>query len=237
MRFFVDNSGGPKTAIRIKILQFCIMLQVTAFVFNPFAENTYIVSNERNSCIIFDPGMYNATEQMALSEHIKKMGLKPKYLINTHCHIDHIMGNTYISETYSLPLKAHKLEKQILELGTQSAMLYGLDYHPSVPISEFIDENDVFRLEDDELKIFFTPGHSPGSLSFYSSENKFLISGDVLFKNSIGRTDLPGGDYDTLISSIKKELMGLPDETVVYSGHGPATRIGDERMFNPFLNA
>jgi hydroxyacylglutathione hydrolase len=211
------------------------MLKVHAFAFNPFSENTYIVSDELGNCILFDPGMYNAHEQMVLVNFIKENKLKPQYLINTHCHIDHIMGNTFISETYGLSLHAHTLETPILNMGKASATMYGLNYQESVGIGQCIDEKDVIILGKHQLQILFTPGHSPGSLSFYSAESGFAIVGDVLFKNSIGRTDLPGGDYDTLIHSIKSQLFALPDNTIIYNGHGPATEIGYEKLYNPFL--
>lgn len=213
------------------------MLQVTSFTFNPFSENMYVISNERKECIIFDPGMYDAHDQQELDNFIRRAGLKPKYLINTHCHIDHILGNTYCAENYGLELLTHQKELGVLEMGKASAALYGLHYHESVIPSAFLDETQTIHLGEDELSILFTPGHSPGSLSFYSRHDRFLISGDVLFQNSIGRSDLPGGDFKTLLHSIHTRLLTLPDDTVVYSGHGPATSIGAERRHNPFLSA
>ena len=211
------------------------MLQDMSFTFGPFSENTYVLSNEHGECIIFDPGMYQSSEEQELERYLAASKLKPVLLINTHCHINHIMGNTYY-EKYGLCLQAHALEKQVLDMGTTSATLYGLNYNPSVPISEYLTENDSIVLGEDKLKILFTPGHSPGSLSFYSAKQNFVISGDVLFRNSIGRTDLPGGDYDTLINSIKTKLLTLPGDTTVYSGHGPSTTIEFEAASNPFLN-
>lgn len=212
------------------------MLKVETFTFNPFSENTYIVYDEQGNCILFDPGMYGAEDQMALDSFIQSNHLKPQYLINTHCHIDHIMGNTWASETYHLPLHAHKAEEKILNMGKISAIMYGLQYHESVPITVFIDEKDAIMLGKHRLDILFTPGHSPGSLSFYNAEAGFAIVGDVLFRGSIGRTDLPGGDFDTLIDSITGQLFTLPDKTVIYNGHGPYTDIATEKRYNPFLN-
>lgn len=212
------------------------MLQVQAFAFNPFSENTYVVYDENKHCIIFDPGMYDARDQMVFSRFINENELQPKYLVNTHCHIDHILGNTWVSETYGLELHAHRLEKSVLEMGLASASMYGLKYQASVPIKQFIDENDVIPLGKHNLSIRFTPGHSPGSLSFYDEVSEFAIVGDVLFRGSIGRTDLIGGDFDTLIHSIQTQLLSLPDHTVIYNGHGPSTTIGQERFSNPFLN-
>lgn len=211
------------------------MLQVEAFTFNPFSENTYVVYNEHGDAAIFDPGLYTAHDETAITQFIEEKGLKPAYLINTHCHIDHIFGNTYIAEKYGLELHAHQKEVPIIEMGTASATMYGLKYYPSVKIVHYIDENDTIILGKDRLDILFTPGHSPGSISFYNAEAGFVISGDVLFQGSIGRSDLPGGNHEVLLSSIRTELFTLPEHTVVYSGHGPATDIGTEKRFNPFF--
>ncbi|HEY1045636.1 MAG TPA: MBL fold metallo-hydrolase [Bacteroidia bacterium] len=211
------------------------MLQVQKFTFNPFSENTYVVYNETGDCIIFDPGLYNAHDEIELSQFIEHKELKPAYLINTHCHIDHIMGNEYISKKYGLELYAHKLEVDILKMGRTTALMYGLHYNPSPEIVHYIDENDVIQLGKESLKILFTPGHSPGSICFYSESSEFVISGDVLFRQSIGRSDLPGGKHETLVNSIKTQMYNLPDETIVYSGHGPETQIGYEKIYNPFV--
>ena len=211
------------------------MLNVHSFVFNPFQENTYIVYNEDKSCIIFDPGMYTATEEKIFNDFIVSNGLKPVHLINTHCHIDHIFGNAYCATTYNLPLQIHAMEQVILERGSLMASTYGLHYSESVKASVFLTEGQKITLGKDELDILFTPGHSPGSLSFFSRSGGFVISGDALFRESIGRTDLPGGDYATLIDAIRTKLFTLPDETVVYSGHGPSTDILHEKRHNPFL--
>lgn len=211
------------------------MLKVHHFTFNPFQENTYIIYNEEKRCIIIDPGMYNAQEEMMLDHYITSSGLQPEYLINTHCHIDHILGNTYCAQKYNLELQAHTLERSVMAMGLTSTSLYGLRYTESVPITVFIDENDTIRLGNETLKILFTPGHSPGSLSFYDEKAKFVIAGDALFRESIGRTDLPGGDHPTLLQAIREKLFTLPDETTVYSGHGPGTTIGHEKLYNPFL--
>jgi hydroxyacylglutathione hydrolase len=211
------------------------MLRVQSFTFNPFQENTYIVYNENNSCIIFDPGMYSATEEKVLHDFIRANQLKPTHLVNTHCHIDHIFGNSWCAGQFKLPLQTHRLEQQVLESGAISASLYGLNYTESVKASVFLEAGTTLNLDQDQLSILFTPGHSPGSLSFYSAEDGFVISGDALFYESIGRTDLPGGDYQTLIDAIQTQLLTLPESTTVYSGHGPATSIGHERHFNPFV--
>jgi len=212
------------------------MLNVHHFTFNPFQENTYIVYDEERRCIIIDPGMYNAQDEMILDSFITSAGLKPEYLVNTHCHIDHILGNTYCAQKYELKLHAHTLERSVMEMGRTSASLYGLKYTESVPISVFIDEKDSIKLAGGTLKILFTPGHSPGSLSFYDENSGFVIAGDALFRESIGRTDLPGGNHATLIQSISEKLFSLPDATTVYSGHGDSTTIGHEKLYNPFFS-
>jgi len=212
------------------------MLKIQSFTFNPFQENTYILYNDQKECVIIDPGMYTASEQIQLDAFIKENQLKPIQLINTHCHIDHIFGNNYCVNKYQLELFIHKNEIPVLESGLQTAKMYGLNYDESPMATQFIDESNVIKIGNETLSIIFTPGHSPGSLSFYSQSNQFVIVGDALFFQSIGRTDLPGGDYDTLIESIQNQLMVLPNETNVYSGHGSETTIGHEKLYNPFLN-
>lgn len=212
------------------------MLKIQSFTFNPFQENTYILYNDQKECVIIDPGMYTASEQNQLDAFIKENQLKPIQLINTHCHIDHIFGNNYCVNKYRLELFIHKKEIPVLESGLQTAKIYGLNYDESPMATQFIDESNVIKIGNETLSIIFTPGHSPGSLSFYSQSNQFVIVGDALFFQSIGRTDLPGGDYDTLIESIQNQLMILPNETTVYSGHGTETTIGHEKLYNPFLN-
>jgi hydroxyacylglutathione hydrolase len=212
------------------------MIQIKSFTFNPFQENTYILINENNECIIIDPGMYSASEQMELDSYITSNNLKPVMLINTHCHIDHIFGNNYCVNKYHLQLQSHEKEIEVLNSGLFTAKSYGLNYDPSPQIELFLKENQTIKFGDSTLKVLFTPGHSPGSISLYSEENHFVIVGDALFYQSIGRTDLPGGNHQTLIQSIESQLMTLPDKTSVMSGHGPMTNIGHERQFNPFLN-
>lgn len=211
------------------------MITVKKFTFNPFQENSYILYDESKKCVVFDPGMYDEAERHQLVDFIKNNGLEVEKLVNTHCHIDHILGNQFVSENYSVELEAHKLEEIVLEHGIVSANMYGINYAPSPKIKIFLSENEDFSFGNSTLQMFFCPGHSPGSLCFYSKEDNFIIAGDVLFFQSIGRTDLPGGDYDTLINSIKTNLWSLPDETKVYNGHGQETFIGYEKENNPFL--
>ncbi|MBS1761657.1 MAG: MBL fold metallo-hydrolase [Bacteroidetes bacterium] len=211
------------------------MLHIKSFEFSPIRENTYLVYNDAGECIIIDPGCYFDEEKQMLSDFIETNNLKPVKLVNTHCHLDHVFGNKYVSEKYNLPLHLHKLEERMLNLAPASGLMYNLPFDNYSGDFIFIDEGDTLTLGNDSFKIFHTPGHSEGSLTFYNEAGKFIISGDVLFQNSIGRSDLPGGDSDILLKSIKDKLLTLPDETIVYSGHGPTTTIGEERRSNPFL--
>lgn len=212
------------------------MTLVAKLTFNPFQENTYIVYDDTKECVIFDPGMYTAEERKNLLDFINEKELKPVRLINTHCHIDHVFGNNYIHQKYNLPLEIHKGELIVLEKVPEVCMRYGIPYSDPSPMpGEYIEEGDVIEFGNTKLEAIFTPGHSPASLSFHCKESAFIIAGDVLFRDSIGRTDLPGGDFNTLISSIKNKFFGLDDEIVVYPGHGPSTTIGYEKKNNPFL--
>ncbi len=211
------------------------MLQIKSFEFNPIQENTYILFNESKQAIIIDPGCYYDDEKDVLSSFIDKMGLKPEMLLNTHCHLDHIFGNKYVSEKYQLPLRIHPGEKIVLDDAPLRGLMFNLPFDNYNGNIEYIEEAEKIQLGKDVLKTLLTPGHSPASLSFYCEADEFIVSGDVLFKQSIGRTDLPGGDFDTLINSIQTKLFTLPDATKVYSGHGPVTSIGYEKRNNPFL--
>ena len=211
------------------------MLTVQRFTFNPVQENTYVVYNEKGQCCIIDPGCYFASEQQELKEFVQQNQLKPVLLLNTHCHLDHIFGNDFIHKTFGLPLHLHKLEKPVLNFGPAAGQLWELPFLNYDGELNFMEEDDLVSLGEDKLKVLFTPGHSPGHVSFYSSENKFILSGDVLFEGSVGRTDLPGGDFKVLEESIKTKLYTLPSDTVVYPGHGNTTTIGDEMKTNPYV--
>lgn len=211
------------------------MLNVQRFTFNAVQENTYIVYNDEKDCCIIDPGCYFATEEKAITDFVKENGLKPVYLLNTHCHLDHIFGNRFIHKTYGLILHLHPNEKAVLALGPASGNLWQMPFDNYDGELKFIDEGDVIQLGNEAFEILFTPGHSPGSICFYSKAHKFIISGDVLFNGSVGRTDLPGGSFDTLQQSIKTKLYMLPEDVIVYPGHGDSTTIGDEMKTNPFV--
>ncbi len=211
------------------------MLTVQPFTFNPLQENTYVVYNEKGHCCIIDPGCYFAAEEQALSDFITQKGLEPVYLLNTHCHLDHIFGNRFVHATFGLELYLNRSELPVLERGPASGQLWQLPFDNYEGPMHFLDEGDVVRIGDDELHVLFTPGHSPGSITFHCPGQKFVIAGDVLFQGSVGRTDLPGGSFDILQESIRTKLYNLPTDTIVYSGHGESTTIGDEQRDNPFV--
>ena len=211
------------------------MLTVQPFTFNPVQENTYVVYNEKGQCCIIDPGCYFASEEMELKKFIEDNQLKPIYLLNTHCHLDHIFGNRYVHKTFGLELHLHPLEKPVLEHGPASGQMFQLPFDNYDGPLHYLEEGDTIKIGEEVLDILFTPGHSPGSISFYSAAHKFLVSGDVLFEGSVGRTDLPGGSFEVLEQSIRTKLYTLPEDVIVYSGHGDSTTIGDEMKGNPFV--
>ena len=211
------------------------MLTVKGFVFSPVQENTYVLYNEAGECCIIDPGCYFSNERNELKDFISGKRLRPKYLLNTHCHLDHVFGNKFVYDTYQLKPHLHRLEKQVLDYAPLAGQLWNLPFDNYNGEVSYITENEVMRLGEDELKVLFAPGHSPGHVCFYCEAQGFVMGGDVLFRESIGRTDLPGGDFETLIASIRRELFTLPPETIVYPGHGPATTVGYEMENNPFM--
>ena len=213
-------------------------MKIKQLTFNPFQENTYIIWDDTKNCIIIDPGCYEEEERKNLVSFIEINEINPVKLINTHCHIDHILGNKFVSENWNIELHIHKLDLPLLENAGGIAQTYGFEKYEGSPYPQhFLKDGDLLKFGESKLEILFTPGHAPGHICLFSKEEKFIVAGDVLFNRSIGRTDLPGGDYDTLIDSIQKKLMVLEDETVVYCGHGPSTTIGKERETNPFLHS
>ena len=212
------------------------MLQIKSFVFSPIQENTYVLYNEFKECIIIDPGCYFDEEKDLLKTFIDENKLKPVLFLNTHCHLDHVFGNKFVSETYNLTLHLHEKEQQVLAFAPTSGLMYNMPFDNYTGNFLLLKEGDVINVGDDKLTVIETPGHSPGSVCFYCKKQNFVIGGDVLFQGSIGRTDLPGGNHQTLLDSIRLKLFVLPDETVVYNGHGSETSIGEEKKHNPFLN-
>lgn len=210
------------------------MIKVRVFTFNPVQENTYVLYNEQNKAIIIDPGCYFTAEHETLKKFIEDTRLEPVRLLNTHCHLDHVFGNKWVSETWNLELFLHPEEESVFRLAPSFGQQWGLPFDNYDGPLHFLHEGDSIMLGDDELKVLFAPGHSPGSVCFYCEKQAMLIGGDVLFRESIGRTDLPGGDHDVLLKSIREKLFVLPGNTTVYPGHGIPTTIGYEMEHNPF---
>ncbi len=210
------------------------MLNVAKFTFNPFQENTYVVHNG-SEAIVIDPGCSDASEEGALEGFLSDNALTPVRLVLTHAHIDHILGNAWVHKRYGLLPELHAADLPLLKGGPRQASMYGVPMSPSPDPERFIVEGDTIKLGADALTVLFVPGHAPGHIALFCEAQHFLIAGDVLFMNSIGRTDLPGGDTDTLLGSIREQLFPLGDEVKVYCGHGPDTTIGHEKRSNPFL--
>jgi len=210
-------------------------MKIAQLVFNSFSENTYVVYDETNEAIIIDPGMSTPEEEQKFIEFIEKNNLNPTKIVNTHCHIDHILGVDFLKTQYKIKLFANKDDEYLLENAIETAELFGIDLAQSPTIDEYVCETDTIQFGKSSLKIIEVPGHTSGHLAFYSEEDKFVLTGDVLFKDTIGRTDLPGGNLDQLLLNIKTKLLPLGDDFNVLPGHGPNTNIGTERINNPFL--
>ena len=210
------------------------MLQVKNFVFNAFEENTYVLFDETGDCVIIDPGCYDKEECAELADFIKTNSLSVKMLLNTHCHVDHVLGNFFVKDRYNVQLFIHELDLPVLKAATVYAPAYGLHQYTEAAPDLFLTDGEIIIFGNQSLKVLFVPGHAPGHIAFYSADSKIVIGGDVLFYQSVGRTDLPGGNYDVLIDSIHKKFFTLPDDVTVYPGHGPATTIGFEKKMNPF---
>ena len=209
-------------------------MTIKQFVFNAFSENTYVVYDNTGECIIIDPGCFDQDEKNELKQFISDNNLTVKKLVNTHCHVDHVLGNFFVKQTYGVNLYIHKEDLPTLKSNEVVAPLYGFQGFEQVSADEFLEENDEVKFGNSSLKVLFVPGHAPGHIALVNEQEKICISGDVLFQQSIGRTDLPGGDFDTLINSIHKKLFALPDDTKVFCGHGPVTNIGFEKLYNPY---
>lgn len=212
------------------------MLGLHKFTFNPFQENTWIIYSEQKNCIIIDPGCYSAEEKNTLKNFIDSHQLNPVKLINTHCHIDHVLGNRFVFDTWGLQPEIHSLELPLLKAVEQYGSMWGIHSDPQPEPLLSLSDGAVIELDGEILHQIFTPGHAPGEISLYHKGQQFLIAGDVLFYQSIGRTDLPGGDHATLLDTIRNRLFVLPDEVQVHPGHGPSTTIGHEKKNNPFVN-
>jgi len=209
-------------------------MQVKVFTFNPFQENTYLLYDETGEAVIIDPGCYEAHEQAALVDFVEQNNLKVVALWNTHCHVDHVLGNAFVKEKFGVKLHIHPEGESVLKSVENYAPAYGfVKYHPT-EADEFFAEGDTMTFGNQRLKVLFTPGHCPGHVVFYHEESAQCINGDVLFHEGIGRVDLPGGNASLLLERIKSQLFTLPEETVVHCGHGPSTTIGHEKENNPY---
>lgn len=211
------------------------MLKIKSFTFNPFQENTYVVYDESGKGVLIDPGCSDQSEQQELADFIESEGIQLTHLLNTHCHVDHVLGNAWAKDKYRLDLWIHPNEKSVLKSVEVYAPNYGFVDYRSTEADQFLKEGDEIKVGMETLKVLFVPGHAPGHVVFYHKPSKQGICGDTLFRGSIGRTDLPGGNHNLLLQKIKEVLFKLPHDAVMYPGHGPETTIGYEIMNNPFV--
>ena len=211
------------------------MITIQDFCFSAFQENTYVLYNEFKEAIIIDPGCYTRIEEKMLTDFIRKENLKPSLLLNTHCHLDHVFGNNYVSETYGLTAHIHPNEQIVLDRLPEAAAKWGAPTEAYKGPIQYIQEGEIIPLGNDAFKVLLTPGHSPGSVCFYHVEQDFMIGGDLIFKDGVGRTDLPGANPQDLIKSIRTQIFPLPDSLTIYSGHGPVTTWGREKEHNPYI--
>lgn len=211
------------------------MIKVGVLPFNPFQENTITLSDESGECVIVDAGNYNPQEDAALSKYITDNGLKPVMAVNTHGHVDHMLGVNYVKETYGIPFAIHGKDKFLIDSAPTHGAIYGfkVDKVPTVDID--LEGQKELKFGNTVFQIIETPGHTPGHVAFYNSDNKLLLTGDTLFRESIGRTDLPGGDYSWIMRSILDKLIPLGDDVHFYPGHGMESTIGHESLYNPFV--
>lgn len=210
-------------------------LRIAQFTFNPFSENTYVVSDAAGHAIIIDPGMTDAEEDAILFDYIEEERLRPQLILNTHCHIDHILGNSAAASRFNIPMHCHTNEIQVIERAASVSLMYGIPYRPSIMPEKTLEEGEQVVIGDIVLDTLFVPGHAPGHLAFVCHEECIVFSGDVLFKGSVGRVDFPGCNAADLVRSIQEKMYALPDDYTVYSGHGPETTIGEEKINNVFV--
>ncbi|UKB80468.1 MBL fold metallo-hydrolase [Chryseobacterium sp. MEBOG07] len=211
------------------------MLQIQGFVFNFASENTYIIYNENKNAWLIDPGNMSGQETQAIDKFITENGLNIQKILLTHAHIDHVFGLQWAFDTFKVPVNMHQEDQEVLDMLQASGVRFGMQIDPVKVEVEYINEGDELDLDGEKFKIYHVPGHSPGSVVYHNENQKFMISGDVLFEGSIGRTDLYKGNYDQLIDGIKSKLFILDNDTQVFSGHGNPTSIGFEKQYNPFL--
>ncbi|KAA6438679.1 MBL fold metallo-hydrolase [Dyadobacter flavalbus] len=211
------------------------MIHIENFVFNPFAENTYLLHDDTGEAVIIDPGCYDKQELAEITDYIEANGLKPVQIINTHAHIDHVLGIAALKRKYRIPFSLHALDEPLLKAVKSYASNYGFSSFDEPEIDTYLAEGDTVHFGNSSLKVIFVPGHAPGHIAFVNEDQRFVMGGDVLFHMSIGRTDLPGGDHNQLLSSIRSKLFTLPDDYTVYPGHMQLTTIGFEKKNNPFF--
>jgi glyoxylase-like metal-dependent hydrolase (beta-lactamase superfamily II) len=212
------------------------MITIKSFEFNHFSVNTYLLHDETGEAVLIDCGCFRKAEELELSKYITENKLTLKYLLCTHLHLDHVFGNGFINKVYGLKPQAHRADAETLPSPQEQAKLFGIQERiQNVPVGKYIVGNEIITFGNSELQVRLVPGHSPGSLIFYNKKNGFAVTGDVIFNRSIGRTDLWGGNQDVLIAAIKDKILSLPDETILYPGHGPATNVIEESLNNPFL--
>ena len=211
------------------------MLQIQGFVFNFASENTYVLYNENKNAWLIDPGNMSEQETNAIDQFIKEKGLKIEKILLTHAHIDHVLGLQWAFDTFKVPVYLHKEDQEVLDMLQASGMRFGFPVEPVRVDTIYINEGEKLELDGEKFNIYHVPGHSPGSVVYHNENQKFMISGDVLFEGSIGRTDLYKGNYEQLIDGIKTKLFVLDPETQVFSGHGNPTSIGFEKQYNPFF--
>lgn len=213
------------------------MIKIQSFTFSPFQENTYLLSDDKGNAVVIDPGMYFTAEKERFEQEVLRAGFTIEKIINTHCHIDHIFSVQWVHKKYNVDIAIHADEKHLLENGHDMAAKYGLTFEKYTGNISYFKEGDTIKIGEEEMVVIEAPGHSPGGVCFYNETQKVLIAGDVLFRESIGRTDLPGGNHEQLINNIKTKIYTLPDDVTVYSGHGATTTIGYEKRNNPFVQA
>jgi hydroxyacylglutathione hydrolase len=211
------------------------MLTVKRFIFNPIQENTYVIYDGKDACAIIDPGCYFPEEKQSLARWLRENHLHPNILLNTHCHLDHVFGNKWVATHYGLELQMGEKELWTFNFAPESGIRWSMPFENYSGNILFLRDGDTILMGEDKMEVLFTPGHSVGHIVFYNRKQGFVIGGDVLFRMGIGRTDLPGGDTETLLSSIREKLLSLPDDVIVYPGHGEPTTIGYEKENNPFL--
>jgi hydroxyacylglutathione hydrolase len=209
--------------------------KVNRFVFNSFGVNTYVLTDNTGKCLIVDPACQSKQEENELASFLADNNLQPTGMVNTHFHIDHIVGNSFVCNTFNLRPQCHKGSKMFWETAVEFGSVFGIKVENLIIPSDFIEDGDSIEFGSSSVQVLYTPGHADGSVCLVNHDERYVIAGDVLFRDSIGRTDLPTGNFDVLYQSITSKLFTLPDDYVVYPGHGPETTIGYEKLNNPFL--